>query len=242
MNSKEFRQERYRRSFFKCLVKVICRRCGISRANGKELLSEARSVTQYEMWIAIQEMLDWLERQGRPFPFSRRAFYYGTSQLVPLNDLVGDLMEISALRTGHRYGIYARQHEHFPVLENEKGIARAVLEGFFARLFEGYDFGIAFSVFEPETPLAVWLDILYGHDCEVVFEGYKTVRQRITFRAMSMLIEGFLSLFSLEQFRRACLFLRERVAKSDTRITEEHARRWIADYYCAEANTRAMTN
>ena len=243
MQSQEFRYgQRYEYSFFKGLVRLACKRCGISYQNGQELLYTARAVTQYEMWSAIQEMLEWMESQGRPFMFSRRAFYYGTSQRVPLDDFFADLMEISALWTGHRYGIYARELGRFPEMKNEKGIARAILQGFFARLFEGYNFGPAFASREPETPLAVWLDILYGRDHEVACEGWKTVRDKITLQAMSILVADFLTLFSMDKFRQACLFLKKRIAENKTRINTEHARRWIGEFYLAEVTNVAMVH
>lgn len=243
MQSQEFRYgERYECSFFQGLARIARIRCGISYMESQELLRRAHGVTQYELWSAIQEMLEWFENQGRPFLFSRRAFYYGTSQKVFLSDFVADLMEISALWTGHRYGVYARKSDHFPEFKNEKGIAHAILQAFFARLFDGDNFGAAFSGFEPETPLAVWLDILYGRDHEVAWEGWTTVREKITFQAMDMLLSDFLLLFSMDQFRRACLFLKKRVAKSNVRITVNQARRWIAEFYGLEANERVFVH
>lgn len=221
-----FRYRIYGQKFFTALALAIARRCGTTAGDIK--LEVTHQITQFELWEAMREVVDWFTRQGI-IGFSRS--YHDPAEPLTPSELAADLVELACWRAGE-IGYTTRLCAKFPRTPEERDILLVLHHVLCMRLFEGADFGREFEQWEAKGASQIVHTVLRAPDPSARASANQHIKDRMSVAALELLFDEVMPHLAPKDRRTLALFLEGALHSEAGFITKAVMSRMITQFFC----------
>lgn len=222
-----FRYRIYGQKFFTALARAIARRCGTDVEG--IMFEVSHPITQFELWEAMREVVNWFIRQGIIIGFSR-AYDDRAEPLTP-SELAADLVKL-ACWCARGNGYITRLRAKFPNTPEERETLLVLHHVLCMRLFEEADFGREFVQWASEGASQIVHTVLRSPDPSACVSADQHIKDRMSVAARELLFDEVMPNLAPKEGRMLALFLVDALHAATGFITRAVMWRMIIQFFC----------